>query len=253
MRVMSNFDQEIKKVLDNRVLTPQTEVWTNIEKHLEKKRHKQSYVRWSIAVAAVFVLGLILPNLFNNNKINNNENFVLSKGTTNDTNIIVESHNDLPENTTNKTEESNKSMSILSQLEINEREIANTNGVNQKNEIEETIALINSNENALQELVSEAIATEEKIPVLEEQLMVPKNKTNIAYDIDHEIESLLDQANLSIEVDEVLKNESLFSQANEDQLLLEVEESIGQSFRTKVFHLVKNSFKDIKKSVVLNK
>ena len=78
--------------------------------------------------------------------------------------------------------------------------------------------------------------------------------SQLAYNLDDEIEILLNQAQLSIEVDEALKNESMSSSLSEaDQLLLEAEESIGQSFRTKVFHFVKNSFKDIKTGVALNK
>ncbi len=255
MEEVSNFDKNIKTILDSRTFKPKAKVWINIEERLEKNRRKQSYIRWSTAVAAVFVLGLILPNLFNNNTINNNESFILSKGTANDVKIIVDSHNDLIKNPIAETEESNKSMSTFSKLEINKSRVANTNDINEKNKIEEGVALISSNENTLQELVFESTASEEKKLVLEEeQLILHQDKVDIAYNIDHEIESLLNQANLSIEVEDVLNSESLLSsQEDVDQLLLEAEESIGQSFRTKVFHLVKNSFKDIKKGVVLNK
>ena len=76
--------------------------------------------------------------------------------------------------------------------------------------------------------------------------------SQLAYNLDDEIETLLNQAQLSIEVDEALKMKACHLRYQKlINFLLEAEESIGQSFRTKVFHFVKNSFKKTSKQVSL--
>ena len=64
MKEVSNFDQQIKSILDSRTLEPKAETWNMIEARLDHKKRKKNIKQWSYAVAAILVLGLILPVAF---------------------------------------------------------------------------------------------------------------------------------------------------------------------------------------------
>lgn len=254
MKEVSNFDQHIKTILDSRTLEPEAEVWNKIEARLDHKKRKRKIKQWSYAVAAILVLGLILPvALDSEDQIIDNTSFVNFndeintsiapiKNETNTQKLksaivaIGESKGDINESVASGDK------AQLRVADPNEKAYLKSTPSTKINNIQE-VAIVN-NESGL------------NVEVLEKNPPpVDLSQTSqLVYNLDDEIEKLLKQAELSIEVDEALKNESMSSCLSEaDQLLLEAEESLGQSFRTKVFHFVKNSFKDIKTGVVLNK
>jgi hypothetical protein len=255
MKEAFNFDQHIKTILDSRTLEPEAEVWNKIEARLDHKKRKRKIKQWSYAVAAILVLGLILPvALDNDDQLIDNTSFVNFNDETNTSIAPIKN-----ETNTQKLKSAVVAVGEPVEFTINSAALgykvkSNDSESKDKTYLNDAPSTI-VNENILEV----AIANNES--VLNVEVLEKKNPpvdvpqiAQLGYNLDDEIEELLKQAELSIEVDEALKNESMSSSLSEaDQLLLEAEESLGQSFRTKVFHFVKNSFKDIKTGVVLNK
>lgn len=255
MKEASNFDQHIKTILDSRTLEPKVEVWNKIEARLDHKKRKRKIKQWSYAVAAILVLGLILPVALDNDDQLLDNTSIVNSNDENNTSIAPIKN----ETNTQKIESAvvgvgepktfiNNSVALRDKVKSNVSESKDKTYLN----VAPSIIVNESNQEA--EIVNNE--SDSKIKLLDpKHPKVDLSQTSqLAYNLDDEIETLLKQAQLSIEVDEALKNESMSSYLSEaDQLLLEAEESLGQSFRTKVFHFVKNSFKDIKTGVALNK
>ena len=255
MKEASNFDQHIKSILDSRTLEPKPEIWNKIEARLDHKKRKRNIKQWSYAVAAILVLGLILPvaldsddqlidnTSFVNSNDQNNTSIapIINKTNTQKLKSAVVEVGDPIEFINNSAALGHKAQ--FNGLEPKEKTYLNVASSTIVNEKTKEVAIVND------ESDSNLQVLETKHPTVN-----VSQKSQLAYNLDDEIETLLNQAQLSIEVDEALKKESMSSSLSDaDQLLLEAEESIGQSFRTKVFHFVKNSFKDIKTGVALNK
>lgn len=255
MKEASNFDQHIKTILDSRTLEPRAEVWNKIEARLDHKKRKRKIKQWSYAVAAILVLGLILPvALDNDDQLLDNTSIVNSNDIKNTSITPIKDKTD-NQKSQSVVVETVKHKEGINNLIISEKKEL-ISGTEPQKKIYINIASSTITNNNIQEEAKLNNESDSKIKLLDpKHPKVDLSQTSqLAYNLDDEIETLLYQAQLSIEVDEALTNESMSSSLSEaDQLLLEAEESLGQSFRTKVFHFVKNSFKDIKTGVVLNK
>ena len=255
MKEVSNFDQQIKSILDSRTLEPKAEIWNKIEARLDHKKRKKNIKQWSYAVAAILVLGLILPVVFEtDDQLIDNTSIVNSKDVNNTSIAPIKN-------------ETNTQKLKSAVVEVKEPKAFNNNSAalgykvqSDNSESKDKTYLNVAPSTIIDENIQEAAIVNNESDLKTKVLGTKHRKDDVsqtsqlAYNLDDEIETLLNQAQLSIEVDEALKNESMSSSLSEaDQLLLEAEESIGQSFRTKVFHFVKNSFKDIKTGVALNK
>ena len=255
MKEVSNFDQHIKTILDSRTLEPKVEVWNKIEAHLDHDKRKRKIKQWSYAVAAILVLGLILPvALDNDDQLLDNTSIVNSNDIKNTSIAPIKNVTDTQKIESAVVEVGEPKTFINNSVALRDKVKSNVSESKDKTYLNVASSII-VNESTQEEakLNNESVSKVEVLNPKHPKVDEPQT-TQFAYNLDDEIETLLKQAELSIEVDEALKNESMSSLLSEaDQLLLEAEESLGQSFRTKVFHFVKNSFKDIKTGVALNK
>ena len=254
MKEVSNFDQQIKSILDSRTLEPKAETWNMIEARLDHKKRKKNIKQWSYAVAAILVLGLILPVVFEtDDQLIDNTSIVNSKDVNNTSIAPIK-------NETNTQKLKSAVVEVKEPKAFNNSAALGYKVQSDNSESKDKTYLNVAPSTIIDENIQEAAIVNNESDLKTKVLGTKHRKDDVsqtsqlAYNLDDEIETLLNQAQLSIEVDEALKNESMSSSLSEaDQLLLEAEESIGQSFRTKVFHFVKNSFKDIKTGVALNK
>lgn len=255
MKEVSNFDQHIKSILDSRTLEPKAEIWNKIEARLDHRKRKKNIKQWSYAVAAILVLGLILPvALDSDDQLIDNTSIVNLKDVNNTSIDPIKNETNTQKFKSEVVEVIEPKAFINNSVALRDKVQSNVSESKDKTYLNVAPSII-VNENTKEATIVNN-ESDSKVKLLDPKH--PKGElsqnSQLAYNLDDEIETLLNQAQLSIEVDEALKNESMSSFLSEaDQLLLEAEESIGQSFRTKVFHFVKNSFKDIKKGVALNK
>lgn len=255
MKEVSNFDQHIKSILDSRTLEPKAEIWNKIEARLDHRKRKKNIKQWSYAVAAILVLGLILPvALDSDDQLIDNTSIVNLKDVNNTSIDPIKNETNTQKFKSAVVEVREPKAFINNSVALRDKVQSNVSESKDKTYLNVASSII-FNENTKEATIVNN-ESDSKVKLLDPKH--PKDdlsqNSQLAYNLDDEIETLLNQAQLSIEVDEALKNESMSSSLSEaDQLLLEAEESIGQSFRTKVFHFVKNSFKDIKKGVALNK
>lgn len=255
MKEASNFDQHIKSILDSRTFEPKAEIWNKIEARLDDNKRKKNIKQRSYAVAAILVLGLILPvALDNDDQLVDNTSIVNSNNENNTSIAPIKNVTDTQKIESAVVEVGEPKTFINNSVAFRDKVKSNVSESKDKTYLNVASSIIVNESTQEAEIVNNE--SDSKVEVLNPKH--PKvdepQTTQFAYNLDDEIETLLNQAQLSIEVDEALNNERMSSSLSEaDQLLLEAEESIGQSFRTKVFHFVKNSFKDIKTGVALNK
>lgn len=255
MKEVSNFDQHIKSILDSRTLEPKAEIWNKIEARLDHKKRKKNIKQWSYAVAAILVLGLILPiALDSDDQLIDNTSIVNSKDVNNTSIAPIKNETNTQKLKSAVVEVKEPKIFINNSATLGYKVQSNVSESKDKMYLNVAPSTIIDENTKEATIVNNESDLKTKVLGTKHRKDDVSQKSQLAYNLDDEIETLLNQAQLSIEVDEALKNESMSSSLSEaDQLLLEAEESIGQSFRTKVFHFVKNSFKDIKTGVALNK
>ena len=255
MKEASNFDQHIKTILDSRTLEPKVEVWNKIEARLDHKKRKRKIKQWSYAVAAILVLGLILPvALDNDDQLLDNTSIVNSNDIKNTSIAPIKNVTNTQKIESAVVEVGEPKTFINNSVGLRDKVKSNVSESKDKTYLNVAPSIIVNESTQEAEIVNNESGLHVEVLEKKTPLVNVSQTSQLAYNLDDEIETLLKQAELSIEVDEALKNESMSSLLSEaDQLLLEAEESLGQSFRTKVFHFVKNSFKDIKTGVALNK
>lgn len=230
----NKFEQHIKEKLDNRTLQPSTDAWNRLSKRLDeetKKIKNTSY--WWLGLAASIVGILLVTTLYNNKEINLESHPVIV-----DSPQPVEQSKELQDVV--KMPDSNKNnIQIIADEKINNKAImvasnSNKQGVEIKNET------VKSPEVLVQELTFE----EQKIQDVVAQIQTLKdNNVEVA---DSEIDALLLKAQKEINLNQLYNNKGL---VDAKSLLQDVEADIDQSFRSKVYEALKDSFGTVKSAV----
>ena len=237
------FEKEVKKVLEAREIKPSAAGWEKLEQRLQKGQKKRPYLLWMSSAAAIAAIFFVLGSYFNPP--------VASEGPQ-----LVEEPTPEP-----VLEEKAREPEVIQMLASEEQERAKEEkkpsaerGV--KNAIfEPPVSGTSSEETALaEETSSEEILIEEKITsdvkseinnsreeIAEADLPLNRSGRSIKVS-DHEVEALLLLATAE------LKADSIYT-VNSHDLLHQVEYELDQSFRQKVFEVVKEGFKKAKTAV----
>jgi len=223
----NNFDNQIKNQLEQRTVEPSPKSWEQLRSKLDKNDKKTKPLYWWMGIAASFLVGILLMGVFvdseneTNNKIVNEESIEttpkadlnpivestsldLENQETDASTIIVETQNKQPfhkELTNSFNSEKEKSVSKEQLL----------------TEISETIAQIESKEEKV--IIDEIIANNK-----------PGKEVS-----DDEIDALLKEALAKISKENTKSNPAITSSS----LLEDVEGEIEESFRERIFELLK--------------
>lgn len=261
------FDEHIKEQLEQRQLTPSKDAWRQLEQRLDaaEEGNKKSNHFWWIGIAAGFIgILLVVSVLFKDEKGINTNTVV---GTEHlqpkmpDYQLEVQSKN------VTSTPIEIKSAQAKEEVLKNHTKVAVTKNKKSKsdklpevtkaiqivpNPIEETLAEVNSNtedqlsKEAIDLTSSKDLETIKAEEVVAKILQLKDTQTTVS---DADIEALLDAAHKEITLQRTHKGGAKTVDA--DALLQDVEFDIAEeSFRSKVFEMLKAGYKEIQTAVV---
>ncbi|WP_029037198.1 hypothetical protein [Salinimicrobium xinjiangense] len=226
------FENNVKKVLREREIQPSAAGWNKLEQRLEKKREKRPYFAWIASAAAIAAIFFVLGTFFDAPIASEEPQLVEQEPAQ----PVLEEKNAEPEVIQIAASEEKEELKEEKKPSA-ERSVKNAifeTPVPEASEAEEQIAA---------QILSEAPAVKEP----EENLHLAEHQPEFAsqdsaYNSDLEVEALLLLATAE------LKPDSNFT-VNSGDLLHQVEYELDQSFRQKVFEVVKEGFSKAKTAV----
>lgn len=226
------FENNVKKVLGEREIQPSANSWEKLEGRLEQNKKKRPYLLWMTSAAAIAAIFFVLGTYFNAPIASEKPQLVEQ---TPEEPVLDEKTSE-PEVIQLAASEEKE------QLKEKKKPFAER-GV--KRDIFEAPVSRPSAEIAeVSEEASEApAAVIEKFPGLVEEIQTELTAQEIPQEVsEHEIEALLLLATAELEADPVYS-------VNPDELLDQVEYELDQSFRQKVFEVVKEGLLKAKTAV----
>lgn len=251
------FEENIKDKLEKRTLSPSPDTWSKLSDRLdedEKKSKKPMF--WYLSIAAGLVVMMAISIQFFNNS--NSEEILPQIVNEN----IIKEELDKEKNKANEKEAielANEEVQLEEQEEIlpvvNETKNQKlTKEVIKKVETKTQLAEVNSTIKT-EDLNSEIeVSPNELQPELDKDMIktavasaMESLKSENASVTDKEIDSLLKVASKELFKDNL--NQESSTMVDAAQLLESVEDEMGQSFRTKVFEALKDSYETVKTAV----
>lgn len=242
------YEEQLKNKLEQRNIQPSSEAWQKLSDKLDANNSKKNNKGfWYLGIAASIVGILLITNVFNNT----NTDIVEP--------IIVDTKNDL-ESSKEKAPDTiiiDKEETQQSKPEEKAEAVKNSNpvkkdGLKQKlkkeqlklipNKVEETVIAVNPEEKHQEPEVKKLTLEEQKAQEVVAQIQTMQQIKEVT---DAEIEALLNTAQKEI-IQKRLYDEST-KRVDANALLLSVEDAIEeQSFRTRVFEMLKSGYKEVK-------
>jgi len=227
------FENNVKKLLEGREIQPSAAGWEKLEQRLERKEKKRPVFLWIASAAAIAIVFFVLGSFFNA-PITSEERQVVEE---NPAPPVLQEKTSEPEVIQIAASEENKKVKEEEKTSA-ERPV--------KNAIFEPPAARVSEAENLVASGSFSEATEEKKPLkeiqsAEDNVEVAVNENRAAVS-DNEVEALLLLATAE------LKADTIFT-VNSKDLLYQVEYELEQSFRQKVFEVVKEGISRAKTAV----
>lgn len=251
------FEENIKDKLEKRTLSPSSESWSQLSERLDadEKKSKKPIFWWLSIAAGLLIMLAISVQFFNNNESQEILPQIVEEEITEDQLNSKNSESDFKEPIELATEENSKkeTESILPMGKTSTirdyKKVTNKNpeqntqlAETDKTSIKATSKTIEKEENnALQADTEDTIIEN----ALAEAMKTLKSENNTV--TDQEIDSLLKIASKEL-FREKLQNETTKT-VDATQLLESVEDEMGQSFRTKVFEALKESYETVKTAV----
>ena len=223
------FENNVKKLLGEREIQPSAAAWEKLDQRLNKNRGKRPYLLWMTSAAAIAAIFFVLGSYFNTPIASEDPQLVDQK----------------PEEPVFEEKASEPEIIQLAAFEEKEeKKPSPERGV--KNAIFE--APVGKASKQETQLASEISSQAKREPVIESKESFNKPITAIAQNdsesknIDLEVEALLLLASAELRADSVYT-------VNSGDLLHQVEYELDQSFREKVFEVVKDGLKKAKTAV----
>ncbi len=243
---LNKFEESVREKMGKREIKPSAQSWEKLEAKLDTEENKTSQKSWKYIAAAVAVL--IVAGTF-----------LWSPNTSKTPQIVEEPVNEIIEKpTVNKpennvqiaSEENNKEEKISAEKEIKNKvaskskpvilaEKAPEVPVLEEVKIEEAVALETI---SIEPPVSEEKLIQSKL----EEIIAAANNDEISED---EVDILLAEAASEISKERNLKLYASGTEINANVLLAEVEDEIYQSFKAKVFEVLKEGYLKAKTAV----
>ncbi len=251
------FEEQLKDKLEERNLQPSTESWAKLSERLdaEEKKTKFPWFWWmGIAAAVIITLTVVMQALGPKNteqslpqvveqEMKDDINKTEKPNTTKNKTIELVSENNEVE-TVSETENKKNKTEIINYKSAVKNKLNTQFAVDQKADEINTQDIIKS-ENEQKAIIEKATIDKEAFAeAMTEVLNEIKPNTTVT---DREVDSLLKVASKELLKDKLAKESSRTVDA---KLLLEdVEDEMGQSFRTKVYEVLKDGYKTVKTAV----
>ncbi|TGV04238.1 hypothetical protein [Flavivirga rizhaonensis] len=243
------FEESIKDKLDKRTLQPSNNAWNKLSERLsdQEKKKGKSPILW-IGLAASIIGGMLVISQFSNDGIivddipktiavpevkeDNKNNAVIVE-----TNVNSVKTSETIQTNKDKVIEESLKKPILSKSEFNKEQIANT--------LENNIEKRKKNPVNPVEVILEPLTFEqEKIQAVANKIQALKDNNKVT---DEAIDALLLEAQKEIRLNQLHNEATGVVDAN--LLLQDVEADLDQSFRSKVFEVIKTSYGTLKTTV----
>ncbi|MBC3847480.1 hypothetical protein H8K90_13875 [Winogradskyella echinorum] len=251
------FEENIKDKLEKRTLLPSSESWDKLSERLDKdnKKSKNPIFWWLSIAAAIIIMIALSAQFFGGNETNE----VMPQVVKDEVEEQLKDNKEQKLNETKSIELVNEENDFEEKKEdsqiIKQPQIIDYKKVTQKkSKVETKLAVQNNLETKNSNFKQEDEINKEVNNLLDEAVMknaVAKAKSEFNAEnitvTDKEIDSLLKVASKELFNDKLLKNSSMTVDAN--ALLMSVEEDMGQSFRSKVYEAIKESYKTVKTAV----
>lgn len=223
----NNFDNQIKSQLEQRTVEPSPKSWEQLRSKLDKNNKKTTPLYWWTGIAASFLVGILLMGVFvdsDNGTINNIVNEDSTEPNTEAViNPIVDSNLHQMEN--QETDASNSIIETQNKKPFH-KEITNLNkSKNEKSAPKEEFSP------EISESITQIESQQEKV-IIDEIIANIKPGKAVS---DDEIDALLNEAFAKISKENIQSNPVITS----SDLLEDVEGEIEESFRERVFEILK--------------
>ena len=248
------FEEQIKDKLEQRTVQPSANAWSKLSQRLDddKQRNGLPWGWWFGIAASIAVLIALSINYFNSVEAPQVEQIIVKENTSE--NKPSESNNNLEPDTKVEIVEATSNISGMEQtkayteketpkpsdktiVDYAKTDIAKTESAVEKTDENEVLKTKNN------ELSETPLEQKFKNVVAELQKIKEKNNTVT----DHQIDSLLKVASKELLRDKIFEEGSNVVDA--DALLQDVEDDLGQSFRTRVYEALKEGFNTVKTAV----
>ncbi|APY08866.1 hypothetical protein BWZ20_11380 [Winogradskyella sp. J14-2] len=248
------FEEQLKDKLEERSLQPSTESWAKLSERLdaEEKKTKFPWFWWmGIAAAVLITLTIVMQTLGSKNTEQTLPQ-VVEQDLKEDTNKVEESATKDTKEMQLVIENSEAQTSSEQKSNKNQKEIINYKSVAKSQTksqlaVDEKIDEVNTN-NIINSKNEQKVIIEEtlidKAVVAQTLKDLNTEKTTVT---DREVDSLLKAASKVLFKDKLQKEASRTVDAK--SLLEDVEDDMGQSFRTKVYEVLKDGYKTVKTAV----
>jgi hypothetical protein len=247
------FEEQLKDKLEKRTLSPSSESWSKLSKRLDADEQKsKTPIFWWLSIAAgIIILIAISAQFFSTDESEK----IMPK--------VVE-ENAIEETPEEKLPEGDikKSMKLVTESSLDEKKENQTmvkdpqlmdykNQIKQKTQSKTQLADVKKISNGMEVNNKEEVAANQLPNETNELLLknavaeaLKNSKIESVSSIDKEVDSLLKLASKEL-FKEKLKKET-FKTVDASSLLISVEDEMGQSFRSKVFEALKDSYETVK-------
>jgi len=251
------YEEQLKDKLEERTIQPSPDAWQKLNDTLDANQSKKSNKGfWYLGIAASLVGILLITNVFNNDNSNTIEPTIVDVDTTNSELI---DNNEEDEVTKDKEVFSNDDEVLASEnnSESNKVETPKKQPIKKEelkekiakeqlklipNNTEETVVASNVKEENKKETTKKLSLEEQKAQEIVAQIQTMRKTKEVT---DAEIDELLNAAQREITLKRLYDENTKRVDAN--ALLLSVEDDIEeQSFRTRVFEMLKAGYNEVK-------
>tara|TARA_R110000850_G_scaffold203228_1_gene329503 strand:- start:120057 stop:120785 length:729 start_codon:yes stop_codon:yes gene_type:complete len=234
----NNTDRQIKNQLEKRELNPSLKSWEELRSRLDANEKKKSPIYWYLGLAASFVAGILIVSLLFNTNISNDNPVVVEEQLVEPT----ENKNELPVFDTLQGDSAianSKSQRVVEETTPKEPVIKPETNLNKNQQTASAVAeMIDKDKGVLlNKKVEEVIAQVSSHEAEQDSLTVS------------EIDALLAKATAEIVKErqkDLYQDQGYISATN---LLNEVENELEQSFRDKIFEMLKDGFNKTRTAV----
>lgn len=222
-----NFDNQIKSQLEQRTIEPSPKSWEQLRSKLDKNNKKTTPLYWWTGIAASFLVGILLMGVFVDSENGTINNIVNEDSTEPNTeaifNPIVDSNSLEIEN--QKTDVSTSIVETQNEKHF-DKEITNTTKSKNEKSAPKEVFLPE-----ISESITQIESQQEKV-IIDEIIANIKPGKAVS---DDEIDALLNEAFAKISKENIQSNPVITS----SDLLEDVEGEIEESFRERVFEILK--------------
>ncbi|WP_299366436.1 hypothetical protein [Winogradskyella sp.] len=249
------FEEQLKEKLEKRNLQPSADGWARLSDRLdaEDNRSKKPWLGWLSIAAGIIILLAITVRIFGAKDIQETIPEMVEEEAIENVNksqLPISSENESIElvaedviiDTETEDNDTQRTPQIINYKPVSQDRINTQLADNTTNDGSKPEEVIENTNKVPKAIGDEAIINKEAVASMLNELKAEKNSA-----IDREVDSLLKLASKELVRDKLLKDTSKAVDAQ--SLLEDVEDEMGQSFRSKVYEALKEGYETVKTAV----